>query len=84
MDIIIALKLASSLDTFPGRCNLDQDTIFFDTDRLVESDELLCLKKQRVKIEIIPGTKPCIPWPLLLPCRMKDGHRPQWKHGRGR
>ena len=43
MNIIITLKLASRLDTFPRRCNLDQNTVLVDTDRLVETDELLCL-----------------------------------------
>ena len=44
MDTVIPLKLASRLNTFPGRCNLDQDTVLVDTDRLVKGDEFLCLK----------------------------------------
>ena len=59
MNIIIALKLASRLDTFPGRCNLDQDTVFFDTDGLVKSDELLCLKTKDEDDKIIPRTNSC-------------------------
>ena len=51
MDTFIPLKLASRLNTFPGRCNLDEDTVLFDTDRLVKGDEFLCLKTGRGKDE---------------------------------
>ena len=44
MDIVVTLEFASRLDTFPRRRNLDQDTVLFNTDRLVESYEFLCLK----------------------------------------
>lgn len=51
MDTVIPLKLASRLNTFPSRCNLDQNTFLFDTDRVVEGDEFLCLKTGRSEDE---------------------------------
>ena len=55
---VITLKLASCLNTFPGRCNLDQDTVLFDTDRLIESNEFLCLKTERVRRKTMPLKNP--------------------------
>lgn len=43
MDAVITLKLASSLDTLPGRGDLDENTLLLDANRLVKGNELLCL-----------------------------------------
>ena len=53
MDNVITLELAGSLDTFPGRCNLNQDMILFDGDGVIESNEFLGLKKERVRIKVM-------------------------------
>ena len=58
MDTVIPLKLASRLNTFPGRCNLDQDTVLFDTDRFVEGDEFLSLKTEKVRMKVMPWRVP--------------------------
>jgi hypothetical protein len=58
VDTVIMLKFASRLNTFPGRCNLNQDTFLFDTDRLVEGDQFLCLKPERVSIKVMPRRNP--------------------------
>jgi hypothetical protein len=43
VDAIIALEFTRSLDTFPGRGDLDQDALLLDANGLVESNELLGL-----------------------------------------
>jgi len=59
MDAVITLKLASCLDTFPCRGNLDQDTVLLDTDRVVERNEFLGLETEKVSTKIMPRKKPC-------------------------
>lgn len=48
VDRILCLKLAGSLDTLPGRGNLDEDAVLVDTELLVESDEVLGLREEGV------------------------------------
>ena len=43
VNAVVALELASSLDTLPSRSDLDEDTLLLDASGLVESDELLGL-----------------------------------------
>jgi len=43
VNAVVALELARSLDTFPGRCNLDEHTFFLDSEGLVKRDKLLGL-----------------------------------------
>lgn len=43
MNTIIALELASSLDTFPGRRDLDKHALFLDSNGFVECNEVLGL-----------------------------------------
>ena len=43
VDAVLLLELTGSLDTFPCRGDLDEDAVLVDTNRLVESDELLGL-----------------------------------------
>lgn len=40
MNAIVAFELASSLDTFPSRGNLDEDAVFLDSNGLVERNEV--------------------------------------------
>lgn len=58
MDSVVTFKLAGCLDTFPGRCNLDQDTVLFDTDRVIEGNKFLGLETETVKVKIMPRIKP--------------------------
>lgn len=51
MDPVVALKLASSLDTFPGGGNLDENALLLDSDRLVERNELLGLRLSGLLVE---------------------------------
>ena len=44
MNTVILLKLASSLNTLPGRRDLDEDTIPLDTDRFVKGNKFLGLR----------------------------------------
>ena len=39
VNALVALELARSLDTFPGRRDLDEHTFFLDSERLVKRDE---------------------------------------------
>ena len=39
VNALVALELARSLDTFPGRCNLDEHTFFLDSERVVKRDK---------------------------------------------
>lgn len=50
MDAVVALKFAGSLDTLPGRRNLDEDALLLDADGVVQSDELLRLLLGRLLI----------------------------------
>lgn len=50
MDAVVALKFAGSLDTLPGRSNLDEDALLLDADGVVQSDELLRLLLGRLLI----------------------------------
>lgn len=50
MDAVVALKLARSLDAFPGRRNLDEDALLLDADGVVQRDELLRLLLGRLLI----------------------------------
>ena len=43
VNAVVALELAGSLDTLPGRGDLDQDAVLGNANRLVERDELLGL-----------------------------------------
>jgi len=43
VDTVVAFKLAGSLDTLPCGCDLDEDTVLLDANRLVKSNELLGL-----------------------------------------
>lgn len=43
VDTVVTLKLARSLDTLPGRGDLDEHTLLLDANGLVEGDELLGL-----------------------------------------
>ena len=43
VDAVLLLELTGSLDTFPCGGDLDEDAVLVDTNRLVESDELLSL-----------------------------------------
>jgi len=45
VDAVIALEFTSSLDAFPCRGDLDQNAVLVDANRLVKSDELLCLQR---------------------------------------
>jgi hypothetical protein len=40
VNAIVALELASSLDTFPGRGDLDKDAFFLDSNGFVERNEV--------------------------------------------
>ena len=40
VNALVALELARSLDTFPGRCDLDEHTFFLDSEGLVKRDKL--------------------------------------------
>lgn len=43
VNAIVTLKLPSSLDTLPRRCDLDEDTLFLHTNTLVQRNQLLGL-----------------------------------------
>ena len=43
MNAFVTLELAGSLNTFPGRRDLDEDTFPLDSDGLVKRDELFGL-----------------------------------------
>lgn len=43
MNSVVALKFARSLDTFPGRCDLDEHTFFLNSEGLVKRDKLFGL-----------------------------------------
>ena len=43
MNSVVALKFARSLDTFPGRCDLDEHAFFLNPEGLVERDKLFGL-----------------------------------------
>lgn len=51
VDAVVALELASGLDTLPGGGNLDENAVFLDADGLVESDELLGLSLGSLLVE---------------------------------
>ena len=51
MDAVVALELARSLDTLPGRGDLDEDALLLDADGFVEGDELLSLGLGRLLVE---------------------------------
>lgn len=51
MNAIVALKLACGLNTFPGRCDLDEDALPLDAHGLVERDELLRLLLRALLVE---------------------------------
>jgi hypothetical protein len=73
VDTVVALKLAGSLDTLPRRCDLDQDSVLLDANRLVKSDEFLRLRTTiRRNTYVYLRDKPWPWWPL---CRKKGGHR---------
>jgi hypothetical protein len=40
VNVFVTLELARGLDTFPGRCDLDEHTFLPDSDGLVERNEL--------------------------------------------
>lgn len=40
MNALVALELASSLDTFPSRGNLDEDAVFLDSNGFVKRNEV--------------------------------------------
>jgi len=43
VNTVVAFKLAGSLDALPCGCDLDQDTVLLDPNRLVKSNEFLGL-----------------------------------------
>ena len=43
MNAVVALELARGLNALPGRCDLDKHTLFLDSNRLVECNDLLGL-----------------------------------------
>jgi hypothetical protein len=49
VDVVITLEFTSSLDTLPRRCDFDENTLLFDTNRLVEGNELLSLRIDKNK-----------------------------------
>lgn len=51
VDAVVALELARSLDTLPGRRDLDEDALLLDAERLVEGNELLRLRLGRLLVE---------------------------------
>lgn len=44
MNTVITLKLSRSLDTFPGRSELDEDALLLDANGLIKSNKLLGLQ----------------------------------------
>jgi len=46
VNVVISLEFTSGLDALPCRCDFDENALLLDTDRLVESNELLSLKSR--------------------------------------
>ncbi len=43
VNLFIPFQFPRGLNALPGRCDFDEDALFWDADRLVESDQLFCL-----------------------------------------
>jgi hypothetical protein len=43
VDLLVTLKLSSSLNTLPCRSDLDKDSFLWNTDRLIELNQMLSL-----------------------------------------
>lgn len=48
VNAIVPLEFTSGLDTFPGRCDFDKDTVLLDANRFIEGDELLGLVSKAI------------------------------------
>ena len=46
MDAIRLFKLSGRLNAFPRRCDLDENTLFIDSNGLVECDDFPCLRSR--------------------------------------
>ena len=51
VDAVVLLEHAGSLDTLPGGCNLDENTLFLNADALVELDVLESLCDRALGVE---------------------------------
>lgn len=51
VDVVITLEFTSGLDTLPCRCDFDENTLLLDTNRLVEGNELLSLRIDRIRTQ---------------------------------
>ena len=77
MDGIVAFELFGGLDPFPSGGDFDEDALFGDADRFVESDELFSLSVDGLDRERKKGRIRGIPLPLWLPCRKRAVHQPR-------
>ena len=91
VNAVVPFEFTGGLDTLPRRGDLDEDTVFLDTDEFVQGDELLGLDVtrtiQRASSACLPNyvyhvVEVNLPFSWWLPCQRRDERRPPSTHGR--
>jgi hypothetical protein len=52
VNLFVTFQLPSSLDTFPGGRDLDEDALLRNANRLIELNEMLCFGYHKSKLEL--------------------------------
>jgi len=88
MNSVVPFEFTRGLDTLPRRCDLDEDTLFLDTNGFIESDEFLGLDDEKDQASarlpnyvyrVIEGN---LPFSWYVPCQRRVERRPPSTHGR--